>query len=144
MLPGSLLPGSLLVKSPIRQGAVGIAALVKSSVIGSPLVEASIVTSIPKTSIPKTPIVTPILETAILKAAAAAGFARALALAPAAPDADETRLMLAVIHVRKAPDPAQARAALDAIGPALPEAMRPLAAALREELAGTLRGERGT
>jgi membrane associated rhomboid family serine protease len=77
-------------------------------------------------------------------AAAAAGFARALALAPAAPDADETRLMLAVIHVRKAPDPAQARAALDAIGPALPEAMRPLAAALREELAGTLRRERGT
>lgn len=75
-------------------------------------------------------------------ASAAAGFTRALALAPASPDADEVRLMLAVIHVRKAPDAARARAALDAIGPGLPDGMRPLAAALRAELAA-LRGEPG-
>lgn len=42
--------------------------------------------------------------------------------------------MLAVIHVRKLPDPAKARTALDAIGAKLPEHLRPLHAALREEL----------
>jgi hypothetical protein len=65
--------------------------------------------------------------------AAAAGFERALALAPAAPEADETRLMLAVIHVRKRPDAARALAALDALGPGIPERMRALADELRRE-----------
>jgi membrane associated rhomboid family serine protease len=67
-------------------------------------------------------------------AAAADGFERSLELAPSATDADETRLMLAVIHVRKLPEEARARAALAAIGPGLPAAMRPLADALRQEL----------
>jgi len=67
-------------------------------------------------------------------ARAAEGLDTALALAPGADDADESRLMLAVIHVRKLPDPAKARAALDAIGAKLPEHLRPLHAALREEL----------
>jgi hypothetical protein len=67
-------------------------------------------------------------------ARAAEGLDTALALAPDAADADESRLMLAVIHVRKLPDPAKARAALDAIGAKLPEHLRPLHAALREEL----------
>jgi membrane associated rhomboid family serine protease len=67
---------------------------------------------------------------------AVSGFEQALALAPEAKDADETRLMLAVIHVRKAPDATRARAALAAIGPGLPPQMQPLAAALRAELAG--------
>jgi hypothetical protein len=44
--------------------------------------------------------------------------------------------MLAVIHVRKAPDATRARAALAAIGPGLPPQMQPLAEALRAELAG--------
>ncbi len=67
---------------------------------------------------------------------AVSGFEQALVLAPEAKDADETRLMLAVIHVRKAPDAARARAALAAIGPGLPPQMQPLAEALRAELAG--------
>jgi hypothetical protein len=67
---------------------------------------------------------------------AVSGFEQALALAPEAKDADETRLMLAVIHVRKAPDATRARAALAAIGPGLPPQMQPLAEALRAELAG--------
>lgn len=68
-------------------------------------------------------------------AAASAGFARAVEAAPDAPGADESRLMIALIHVRKLPDPAKARAALDALGRGLPEALRPLADALRAELA---------
>jgi hypothetical protein len=61
-------------------------------------------------------------------------YERALELAPAAPEADETRLMLALIHVRKAPDKSRAKRALDSIGGALPERLRPLADALRTEL----------
>jgi membrane associated rhomboid family serine protease len=68
-------------------------------------------------------------------ASAAEGFARAVATAPEAPGADESRLMIALIHVRKLPDAAKARAALDALGRGLPEALRPLAEALRAELA---------
>jgi hypothetical protein len=67
---------------------------------------------------------------------AVSGFEQALALAPDVQDADETRLMIAVIHVRKAPDAARARAALAAIGAGLPAHMQPLAEALRAELAG--------
>jgi hypothetical protein len=67
---------------------------------------------------------------------AVSGFEQTLALAPDAKDADETRLMIAVIHVRKAPDAARARAALAAIGAGLPAHMQPLAEALRAELAG--------
>jgi hypothetical protein len=55
--------------------------------------------------------------------------------APDAPGADESRLMIALIHVRKLPDPAKARSALDALGRGLPEALRPLADTLRAELA---------
>ena len=61
-------------------------------------------------------------------------YERALELAPAAPEADETRLMLALIHVRKSPDKLRAKRALDSIGTALPERLRPLADALRTEL----------
>jgi hypothetical protein len=43
--------------------------------------------------------------------------------------------MIALIHVRKLPDPAKARSALDALGRGLPEALRPLADTLRAELA---------
>lgn len=65
---------------------------------------------------------------------AAASLESALALDPDAAEADESRLMLAVIHVRKVPERAKARAALDAIGGGLPEHLRPLRAALEEEL----------
>ena len=58
----------------------------------------------------------------------------ALALEPGAPDADDSRLMLAVIHVRKVPDRAKAMAALGAIGAGLPAHLQPLRHALREEL----------
>jgi membrane associated rhomboid family serine protease len=68
-------------------------------------------------------------------ASAAEGFARAVATAPEAPGADESRLMIALIHVRKLPDAAKARAALDALGRGLPDGLRPLADALRAELA---------
>lgn len=67
-------------------------------------------------------------------AAAAAAFEEALSHAPLGAEADEARLALAVIHVRKVPDRARAVAALDAIGPALPGQLRPLAEALRAEL----------
>ena len=67
-------------------------------------------------------------------------FERALALAPGAADADESRLMLAVIHVRKVPDAAAARGALDAIRGALPAHLESLRAALRTEL-GAAPGE---
>jgi tetratricopeptide (TPR) repeat protein len=63
-------------------------------------------------------------------------YERALELAPAAPEADETRLMLALIHVRKSPDKSRAKRALDSIGGALPERLQPLADALRTELIG--------
>jgi tetratricopeptide (TPR) repeat protein len=65
---------------------------------------------------------------------ACSAYERALELAPAAPEADETRLMLALIHVRKSPDTSRAKRALDSIGGALPERLRPLADALRTEL----------
>jgi hypothetical protein len=65
---------------------------------------------------------------------ACSAYERALELAPAAPEADETRLMLALIHVRKSPDKSRAKRALDSIGGALPERLRPLADALRTEL----------
>lgn len=61
-------------------------------------------------------------------------FERALALAPEAADADETRLMLAVIHVRKVPDAAAARGALGAIRGSLPAHLESLREALRTEL----------
>lgn len=67
-------------------------------------------------------------------AAAAESLETALRLAPGAADADESRLMLAVIHVRKLPDMAKAAAALDAIGTGLPAQLEPLRQALREEL----------
>ena len=65
---------------------------------------------------------------------ACSAYERALELAPTAPEADETRLMLALIHVRKSPDTSRAKRALDSIGGALPERLRPLADALRTEL----------
>ncbi|MEI6474827.1 MAG: rhomboid family intramembrane serine protease [Planctomycetota bacterium] len=61
-------------------------------------------------------------------------FERALELAPTAPEADETRLMLALIHVRKAPDKTRAARALESIGGGLPERLQPLADTLRAEL----------
>jgi membrane associated rhomboid family serine protease len=67
-------------------------------------------------------------------ARAAESLETAIALEPEAAEADESRLMLAVIHVRKVPDRTKARAALDAIGTRLPEHLRPLRAALQEEL----------
>lgn len=66
---------------------------------------------------------------------AAAAYERALAAAPDAKDADETRLILAVIFCRKTKEWARAREQLKAIGPGLPEHLRPLAAALRVEAA---------
>jgi hypothetical protein len=69
-------------------------------------------------------------------AAAAAGYERALELDPGAATSDETRLMLAVIHVRRIPDRAKAVAMLDAVGAALPAHLRELQAALRAELPG--------
>jgi membrane associated rhomboid family serine protease len=66
---------------------------------------------------------------------ASIAFERALELAPAGAEADETRLMLALIHVRKAPDKTRAARALALIGGELPERLRPLADALRAELA---------
>ena len=69
-------------------------------------------------------------------AAAATGYERALELDPGAATSDETRLMLAVIHVRRIPDRAKAVAMLDAVGAALPAHLRELQAALRAELPG--------
>ena len=66
--------------------------------------------------------------------AALEGFRGALAKAPDAPDADQTRLMVAVILARKLPDAAAARAALAAVGTALPANLEPLRTALRQEL----------
>ncbi len=67
-------------------------------------------------------------------AAALEGFRGALAKAPDAPDADQTRMMVALILARKLPDAAAARAALAAVGTALPAHLEPLRAALRQEL----------
>lgn len=67
-------------------------------------------------------------------AAALEGFRGALAKAPDAPDADQTRLMVALILARKLPDAAAARAALGAVGTALPAHLEPLRTTLRQEL----------
>ena len=67
---------------------------------------------------------------------AARGFREALQVDPGAPEADELRLMIAVIHVRRLPDPQRATEALDGIGSRLPEKLRPLVDQLRAELAG--------
>lgn len=65
---------------------------------------------------------------------AAATYQRALDAAPAARDADQTRLMLAVIYGRKLGEPARASEQLRAIGPGLPAPLRELEAALRAEV----------
>lgn len=59
----------------------------------------------------------------------------ALARAPQARDADQARLMVAVICIRKRPDVPRARTALAAIGSGLPAEMRPLFDALRAQVA---------
>ncbi len=67
-------------------------------------------------------------------AQAATLYQRALEAAPAARDADQTRLMLAVIYGRKLGQKARAFEHLRAIGPGLPEPLRELEAALRAEV----------
>ena len=69
-------------------------------------------------------------------------FARALELlersvsaAPTRAAADESRLMVALIHARKLPNAARAREWLAQVGPGLPEALRPLLHDLRAEVA---------
>lgn len=61
-------------------------------------------------------------------------FNRSFETVPTGAEADEARLMLAVIHIRKVPDHARAREAIAAIGAALPERLRPLIATLEAEL----------
>ncbi len=60
---------------------------------------------------------------------------RSVAAAPARAAADESRLMVALIHARKLPDPARAREWLAQVGPGLPERLRPLLVELRAEVA---------
>lgn len=61
---------------------------------------------------------------------------RAIGTAPESAVADEARVMLAVIVVRKAPDPASADAVLASIGAHVPESLRGLVDDLRREAAG--------
>jgi hypothetical protein len=61
---------------------------------------------------------------------------RAIGTAPESGAADEARVMLAVIVVRKAPDPASAGAVLSSIGAHVPESLRGLVDDLRREAAG--------
>lgn len=61
---------------------------------------------------------------------------RAICTAPESAAADEARVMLAVIVVRKAPDPASAGAVLASIGAHVPESLRALVDDLRREAAG--------
>ncbi len=65
---------------------------------------------------------------------AADSYQRALDAAPLAQDADQTRLMLAVIYGRKLKKPQKAREFLHALSPNLPEKLSELAAALRVEV----------
>jgi hypothetical protein len=67
-------------------------------------------------------------------AVAATSYQRALESAPNALDADQTRLMLAVIYGRKLNEPTRAREFLQAIGSNLPERLRELEATLRGEV----------
>lgn len=67
-------------------------------------------------------------------AKAAELYERGLVAAPDAKDADQTRLMLAVIHARKLKAHAKAREFLAAMGPGLPEHLRELAEAVRYEV----------
>lgn len=67
-------------------------------------------------------------------ARAATAYERALQAAPTARDADQTRLMLAVIYGRKLNAPDRARAFLNAIRDGLPSQWHELATALRAEL----------
>lgn len=67
-------------------------------------------------------------------AIAAQSYQRALESAPNALDADQTRLMLAVIYGRKLNEPTRAREFLQAIGSNLPERLRELATTLRGEV----------
>lgn len=61
-------------------------------------------------------------------------FQESLRAAPTSADADQTRLMLAVIYARKLDDPAKAREHLAAIGLGLQASHQPLVAALRAEV----------
>lgn len=65
---------------------------------------------------------------------AANAFLESLRAAPTSANADQTRLMLAVIFARKLNDPAQAREHLAAIGMGLQASHQPLVAALRAEV----------
>lgn len=61
---------------------------------------------------------------------------RAITTAPESAAADEARVMLAVIVVRKAPDPARAGTVLASLGARVPQALQPLVDDLRREAAG--------
>ena len=58
-----------------------------------------------------------------------------MSTAPTRAAADESRLMVALIHARKLPDPARAREWIARVGPGLPGTLRPLLEALRAEVA---------
>jgi membrane associated rhomboid family serine protease len=60
---------------------------------------------------------------------------RSVSTAPTRAAADESRLMVALIHARKLPDPARAREWIARVGPGLPGTLRPLLEALRAEVA---------
>ena len=60
---------------------------------------------------------------------------RSVAAAPARAAADESRLLVALIHARKLPDAARAREWLAQVGPGLPVRLRPLLNELRAEVA---------